>query len=54
MLFGTLVNRVERVLRLRAAQVRVLDRNGRPLPAAAVFSGGGRDTELAPRASLVA
>jgi hypothetical protein len=40
MLFGTLVNRAGRVLRLRAAHVRVLDGRGRPLPAAAAFSGG--------------
>jgi hypothetical protein len=40
MLFGTLVNRSARPLRLRAADVRVLDRGGRELPAAAAFSGG--------------
>jgi hypothetical protein len=40
MLFGTLVNRAGRVLRLRAAHVRVLDGRGRPLPAAAAFSAG--------------
>ena len=40
MLFGTLVNRAGRLLRLRAADVRVLDGHGRPLPAAAAFSGG--------------
>jgi hypothetical protein len=40
MLFGTLVNRAGRVLRLRAAQVRVLDAHGRSLPAAAAFSSG--------------
>jgi hypothetical protein len=40
MLFGTLVNRAGRVLRLDAGKVRVLDGHGRPLPAAAAFSGG--------------
>src|SRR6266576_5026444 len=40
MLFGTLVNRSARPLQLRAADVRVLDRSGRELPAAAAFSGG--------------
>jgi hypothetical protein len=40
MLFGTLVNRSARPLRLRAADVRVLDRGGHALPAAAAFSGG--------------
>jgi hypothetical protein len=40
LLFGTLVNHAGRVLRLRAAEVRVLDGRGRPLPAAAAFSGG--------------
>jgi hypothetical protein len=40
MLFGTLVNRAGRVLRLDAGKVRVLDGNGRPLPAAAAFSAG--------------
>ena len=40
MLFGTLVNRAGRVLRLDAGKVRVLDGNGRPLPAAAAFSEG--------------
>jgi hypothetical protein len=40
MLFGTLVNHAGHVLRLRAAKVRVLDGRGRPLPAAAAFSGG--------------
>ena len=40
MLFGTLVNRSGRPLRLRAADVRVLDRNGRALAAAAAFAGG--------------
>jgi hypothetical protein len=40
MLFGTLVNRAGRVLRLSAEHVRVLDGRGRPLPAAAVFTGG--------------
>jgi hypothetical protein len=40
MLFGTLVNRAGRVLRLSADHVRVLDGRGRSLPAAAVFSGG--------------
>ena len=40
MLFGTLVNRSGRPLRLRAADVRVLDRNGRALSAAAAFAGG--------------
>jgi hypothetical protein len=40
MLFGTLVNRSARPLQLRAADVRVLDRNGRELSAAAAFSGG--------------
>jgi hypothetical protein len=40
MLFGTLVNRSARPLALRAADVRVLDRRGRELPAAAAFSGG--------------
>jgi hypothetical protein len=40
MLFGTLVNRSARPLALRAADVRVLDRHGRALPAAAAFAGG--------------
>jgi hypothetical protein len=40
MLFGTLVNRSDRPLRLRAADVRVLDRSGRELSAAAAFTGG--------------
>ena len=40
MLFGTLLNRSGRPLRLRAADVRVLDRNGRELSAAAAFAGG--------------
>jgi hypothetical protein len=40
MLFGTLLNRSGRPLRLRAGDVRVLDRNGRSLSAAAAFAGG--------------
>ena len=40
MLFGTLVNRAGRTIRLRAAEVRVLDAHGRSLPAAAAFSSG--------------
>jgi hypothetical protein len=40
MLFGTLVNRAGRVLRLDAGRVRVLDAHGRSLPAAAAFSAG--------------
>jgi hypothetical protein len=40
MLFGMLVNRSARPLQLRAADVRVLDRSGRELSAAAAFSGG--------------
>jgi hypothetical protein len=40
MLFGTVVNRSGRPLRLRAADVRVLDRSGHSLPAAAAFAGG--------------
>jgi hypothetical protein len=40
MLFGTLVNRSARPLALSAADVRVLDRSGRSLSAAAAFSGG--------------
>jgi hypothetical protein len=40
MLFGTLVNRSARPLRLRAGDVRVLDRKGHALPAAAAFAGG--------------
>src|SRR3954470_16895990 len=40
MLFGTLVNRSAKHVRLRAAQVRVLDAGGHPPPAAAAFSGG--------------
>jgi hypothetical protein len=40
MLFGTLVNRSAHPLRLRAADVHVLDRSGRELSAAAAFSGG--------------
>ena len=40
MLFGTLVNRSGRPLRLRAADVHVLDRGGHELSAAAAFSGG--------------
>jgi hypothetical protein len=42
MLFGTLVNRAGRVLRLSAGHVLVLDGRGRPLPAAAVFSPATR------------
>jgi hypothetical protein len=40
MLFGTLVNHSARPLQLRAGDVRVLDRSGRELSAAAAFSGG--------------
>jgi hypothetical protein len=40
MLFGTLVNRAGTVLRLRAGKVRVLDAQGRSLPAAAAFTSG--------------
>jgi hypothetical protein len=40
MLFGELVNRAGRVLRLSADHVRVLDGRGHSLPAAAVFSRG--------------
>jgi hypothetical protein len=40
MLFGTLVNRAGKVLRLDAGRVRVLDAQGRSLPAAATFSAG--------------
>ena len=40
MLFGTIVNRSGRPLRLRASDVRVLDRSGRELSAAAAFTGG--------------
>jgi hypothetical protein len=40
MLFGTLLNRSGRPLRLRAADVRVLDRDGRELSAAAAFADG--------------
>jgi hypothetical protein len=40
MLFGTLVNRAGRVLRLDVRRVRVLDGHGRSLPAAAAFSAG--------------
>src|SRR3954454_9542236 len=40
MLFGTLVNRSARPLAMRGADVRVLGRRGRELPAAAAFSGG--------------
>ena len=40
MLFGTLLNRSGQPLRLRAADVRVLDRNGQELSAAAAFAGG--------------
>ena len=40
MLFGTLVNRAGKVLRLDAGRVRVLDAHGRSLPAAAAFSAG--------------
>ena len=40
MLFGTLLNRSSRPLQLRAADVRVLDRHGRALSAAAAFAGG--------------
>jgi hypothetical protein len=40
MLFGELVNRAGRVLRLNADHVRVLDGRGHSLPAAAVFSSG--------------
>jgi hypothetical protein len=40
MLFGTLVNRSSKPLSLRAAQVKVIDGNGRVLPSAAAFAGG--------------
>jgi hypothetical protein len=40
MLFGSIVNRSSKPLSLRAAQVRVVDRNGRVLPSAAAFAGG--------------
>ena len=40
MLFGTLVNRSGRPLNLKAGDVRVLDRKGRALDAAAAFSSG--------------
>jgi hypothetical protein len=40
MLFGTLLNRSGRPLSLRAADVRVLDRSGRELSAAAAFADG--------------
>jgi hypothetical protein len=40
MLFGTLVNRAGRMLRLDARRVRVLDGHGRSLPAAAAFAAG--------------
>jgi len=40
MLFGTLVNRAGKVLRLDAGRVRVLGAHGRSLPAAAAFSAG--------------
>jgi hypothetical protein len=40
MLFGTLVNRSARQLQLKAADVRVLDRSGHGLPAAAAFASG--------------
>jgi hypothetical protein len=40
MLFGTLVNRSARPLTLHAADVKVLDRKGHALPAAAAFEGG--------------
>src|SRR5262245_20770127 len=39
-LFGTVVNRAGTPLWGRAAQVRVVDHNGRVLPAAALFAGG--------------
>jgi hypothetical protein len=40
MLFGTLVNRSAGPLKLRAADVRVLDHDGHALQAAAAFAGG--------------
>jgi hypothetical protein len=40
MLFGTVVNRSAKPLRLRAGDVHVLDRGGHALPSAAAFSGG--------------
>jgi hypothetical protein len=40
MLFGTVVNRSSKALSLRAAQVKVIDRNGHVLPSAAAFAGG--------------
>ena len=40
MLFGTVVNRSAGPLKLRAADVRVLDRKGHALEAAAAFAGG--------------
>jgi hypothetical protein len=40
MLFGTVVNRSATPLKLHAADVRVLDRDGHALEAAAAFAGG--------------
>ena len=40
MLFGTLINQSGKPLSLRAAQVKVVDGNGRVLPSAAAFAGG--------------
>jgi hypothetical protein len=40
MLFGTVVNHSGKPLVLRAAQVKVVDHNGRVLPSAAAFAGG--------------
>jgi hypothetical protein len=40
MLFGTVVNRSGKPLVLRAAEVKVVDHNGRVLPSAAAFAGG--------------
>ncbi len=39
-LYGTIVNRAEKPVRVRAGDVRVVDGDGKRLEAAAVFSGG--------------
>jgi hypothetical protein len=40
LLFGTVVNRTNQALALKAGDVRVIDRDGRRLPSAAGFSDG--------------
>jgi hypothetical protein len=53
MLFGELVNRAGRVLRLSADHVRVLDGRGHPLPAAAVFAAATRPASPSRRSLIM-